>query len=240
MELSVVVPAYNEEASIAGALDHLATVLRGLSDSFEIIVVNDGSKDATLALARAAAERLPEVRVVDNEVNQGQVESILRGFSLARGEILTHNGADLPFDPADTKAILDRMRAGADVVVVERANREAYGIVRKIISRGNVAILRAAFDSPVHDHNFTQGYRRAVLQRIPVQTWGVSTVTPELIIKAHKLGFRVESVTCRYHRRERGQSSIGLRAIVDAGTQLTGLWLALRRGDAERGRRVVP
>lgn len=229
MDLSVVIPCYNEEKGVASAIERTCTALRRLGISFELIIVNDGSKDDTLRVAEEAARQFPETRVLSHTPNRGASRANWRGLEEARGDVVMHNGADLPFDPADTKVVLDAIADGADVVVVERAHREAYGLVRKVVSWGNVTVLRTLFGTPYHDHNFVQGYRRDVLRDVRPITFGISTLTPELIIRAIRKGYRVVSVTCEYHKRDTGKSSIRTKNVVEAVTNLSRLWWALRR-----------
>lgn len=234
MDLSVIIPAYNEDKSIEDAVRRTVFALRELDVSFELVVVDDGSRDRTREVAEALATELPEVRVVVNETNQGAVQALLRGCALARGDVVTHNGADLPFDPRDTTAIVEEMKKGADVVVVERANREAYGVVRKVVSWVNITVLHTLFGSPFWDHNFVQGYRREVLRDIEVVTSAVSTVTPELVIKAHHKGYKCVSVKCTYHERQKGKSTIRLKNVVDSVLQLGGLWWSMHKANGSR------
>lgn len=229
IELSIVLPAYNEGKAIGEAIDRYLTALRHLGYGFEIIVINDGSSDNTLMAAQEIAKNNTQVRVYSNDKNLGVVKTVLRGFSLARGEVVMHNGADLPFDPADTAGVMQKIYAGADVVVVERSNRAAYGIIRKLLSWGNVALIKVLFRSPFCDHNFVQAYRCRVLKAIQVETRGVSTLPPELILKAHTLGFVVERVSANYEPRRSGKSSITLSQIVYTVAELLRLYLVIRQ-----------
>jgi dolichol-phosphate mannosyltransferase len=229
IEISVVLPAYNEEAAVAGALDTYVRALALCSASFELLVIDDGSTDGTLAEAKRAAASNPEVRVLSNERNLGQVATILRGLRESRGEFVMHNGVDLPFDPADTANVLERLRCGADVVVVERTGRQAYSALRKLVSSCNVLLVRLLFGSPLTDHNFVQAYRRHVIDAIEVESRGVSTVTTELILRSLLAGFRVESLTAVYHRRLSGESSITLKKIVHTVRELVRLRMILSK-----------
>ncbi|HEV3005773.1 MAG TPA: glycosyltransferase family 2 protein [Pirellulales bacterium] len=229
IELSVILPACNEEASVAGAIETYLWALVNCSTSFELIVIDDGSTDGTLAEARRGAADRPEVRVLSNETNLGQVATILRGLREARGEFVMHNGVDLPFDPADTDQVLARLRDGADVVVVERAGRQAYGGLRKLVSWGNVLLVRLLFGSPITDHNFVQAYRRRVIDEIEVESRGVSTVTTELILKSLAAGFRVERLPAAYHRRSSGESSVTFKKIAHTVCELVRLRMVLPR-----------
>jgi hypothetical protein len=145
----------------------------------------------------------------------------------ATGELIMFNGVDLPFAPEDTYLVVDRMQAGADVVVVQRRNRQAYNLRRKIISRTNILVLRVILGSPYSDHNFVQCYRRKVLDDIDVKSRGVGTITPELILKARRRGFRVEPITCDYHERRHGRSSITIADVIRSTKELPRLWLAV-------------
>jgi glycosyltransferase involved in cell wall biosynthesis len=229
IELSVILPAYNEGAAVAKAVERYAAALPRFCRNFEIVVINDGSTDDTLLVARDAARDRPYVRVLNNETNLGQSRSLLRGFAEARGAAVMHNAMDLCFDPDDTGLVLDVLRQGADVVVVERKDRQAYGIVRKVISWGNILLTQALIGSPFTDHNFVQAFRRSVLEAIQVETTGVSTVTTELIVKAHRLGLNVRSLSAAYHARREGKSTITLGKILHTMRELRRLGAIMRR-----------
>jgi hypothetical protein len=147
----------------------------------------------------------------------------------SQGQFVMHNGIDLPFDPGETHRVLSRLRDGADVVVVERTNRRAYGVLRAVVSWANVVAVRALLRSPIADHNFVQAYRRRVIESIDVESRGVSTVTTELILKAIASGFRVETIKAPYHARRRGASSVTLKKIVHSVIELLRLRTILRR-----------
>ncbi|HXG08803.1 MAG TPA: glycosyltransferase family 2 protein [Gemmataceae bacterium] len=229
VELSVILPAYNEGEAVAHAIERYAACLPGFCESFEIIVVNDGSTDDTGTIAARAAADRPYVRVLSNPRNLGQVASMLRGFAESRGRVLTHNGVDLPFAPEDTGKLLECLRQGADVVVAQRIHRRAYGVTRKVISWCNILLVKAMFRSPFTDHNFVQAYRREVLDAITVESAGVSTVTTELILKALRQGFHVRSLPADYQERRTGRSTVTLAKIARTMKELLKLWGIMRR-----------
>lgn len=229
IELSVILPAYNEGAAVRSAVEQYIAALPDCCSKFEIIVVNDGSTDQTKAVAEQLAQEHAAVRIINQPVNRGQVACIRRGMDEARGRVVTHNGVDLPFQPRDTGRMLELFRNGADVVVVERTNRQAYGLVRTVISWCNIALVKLLFRTPFVDHNFVQGFRQSVLHAVPVESRGVSTVTPELILKALHSGFRVESMKADYAERSAGKSSITLKKIIHTTSELFQLWGIMRR-----------
>ncbi len=230
VELTVVLPGYNEaealEDSVAAYLEALPRV--GIPD-FELVLVDDASTDATGAIAdRLAAADPGRIRVLHHPENRGQVAAILNGFGMARGRFVTHNGIDLPFDPGDSLAPLERLRAGADLVVVERLDRTSYGWTRWAMSWVNILLNRVLFRSPFLDHNFVQFYRRDLLARLPVRSRGVSTVTLELIVRAVRGGYRVERETAEYGERRAGRSTITWKKAFHAFRETLRLWSILR------------
>jgi glycosyltransferase involved in cell wall biosynthesis len=229
VELTVVLPAYNEGRAVYRAAEACVLALQECCSTFEILIVNDASTDDTPAFAKEVAERHPCIRVLNNARNLGQPASMLRGFSQAAGHIIMHNAVDLPFNPEDTKTVLERMRAGADVVVVERKDRRAYGLFRKATSWCNIALIKMLFGSPFRDHNFVQAYRRRVLDSIDVRTRGVSNPPVELVLKALALGFRVDRIEAHYARRTTGKSSVTLKKIFHTTIELFYLWLIMLR-----------
>jgi glycosyltransferase involved in cell wall biosynthesis len=227
--LSVILPAYNEAAAVADAIHQYVRCLSELKISFEIVVIDDGSTDDTRRQAEEAARYHPAVRVFSNSANRGQAASILRGFAESKGQIVMHNGIDLPFAPRETPRILDCLDNGADVVVVERYDRQAYGWFRKLVSWCNICLVKLLFHSSFLDHNFVQAYRRPVLQNIDVESSGVSTVTTELILKAVRLGFCVRSLQAEYQPRRIGQSTITAKRIVHTSKELLRLYRIMKR-----------
>ena len=234
-DLSVVLPCYNERVSLAIAVAEYCRVLPAAGiHNFELIVVDDASTDGTGALAEALARSEPRLRLLRHERNEGQVASILDGFRAARGLVLTHNGIDLPFHPRDVARMLASIQDGADVVVVERAHRKVYSPLRKVLSWGNICLLKTLLGSPFTDHNFVQFYRAEVVETVPVRSRGVSTVTPELIVRALRAGFRVESCRAEYHERQEGRSTINPRKVAHALGETFRLWQLMRPVAAAR------
>ncbi len=226
----MVLPAYNEQDALEEAVQaYLKALPADGIDDFELIIVNDGSADRTGEIADRLAGSDGRVRALHNERNLGQSASFLRGFEHALGRVITWNGADLPFDPHDVKRMLERIDAGADVVVVERADRSAYGLKRKIVSRANVWILHLLLGSRFSDHNFVQFFRREVVESMTIVSRGVSTTAVEMIMRACRGGWRVEAVKAPYHQRTLGASTVTTGKIFRALGDTIRLWRVLRK-----------
>ena len=229
MEISVIFPAYNEEQNIQAAMLRARDALRPLFDRFEIIIVDDASQDRTPQIADALAAEYPEIRVIHNKPNKGQGESILIGFRAARHSLLIHNAMDYPFDLKDLRLMLPAL-AEADVVVAARVRRAGYTLYRKLTSVVNIAFLHLLFEPKLRDYNFVQLYRKTVFDSLPVQSRGPAFVTPEMLIRAHDMGYRIKEVEIEYHARERGEATAGkplviLRSLRD----MLAFWLQRRR-----------
>ena len=227
-EFSLILPGYNEEEAVVNSVQKCHAALAKNFSSFELILINDCSKDGTAKKMEEAAMSYPEVRVFHNENNLGQGESLKKGFKLAEGEIVMHNGFDLPFDPMDLDKIKKIMSHNTDVIVVEREDRKAYSFCRKVISVANVLLLKFLFRCPFGDYNFVQAYRRHVLEIISAKTKAVGSVIPEFIIRSYRANFSVKSIKLPYHERKTGKSSIGIKQVFGASLDTMKLWWWLR------------
>ena len=233
LSLSVVIPAYNEEANVARTLPRALADLRTMVGTFEVIVIDDASTDRTTEIVQGLAREHPELVVVRNESNMRQGGSLKRGFASARFELVTHNAMDYPFHFDDLPLLLEPVRA-ADVVVGSRAAYPGTSAGRRLVSWVNRLLLRALFRTPVHDYNFVQLYRRSVLEGQPSISDATSFITAEKIIRAHWSGLRVVEVEVPYHPRTEGTPSSAnwrniRRALADMMRLRRDLWRARRR-----------
>lgn len=210
VDLSLVLPVYNEEAllerTVAASLAKLER-----HGSAEVVIVDDAGRDATGEIADRLAAADPRVRVVHNLVNLGVGIGLLRGFRVARGEVVLHNGADSPFDLDDLGTALELLR-DADIAVAVRVDRSAHSPWRKLTSLGNRTLIRLLFRTRVRDMNFVQVYRGAVLRdpRVAaVIARSPAFVTPEILLRAERLGYRIAEFPAVFHRRRAGKASYG-------------------------------
>jgi glycosyltransferase involved in cell wall biosynthesis len=213
MEISVIFPAYNEERNIRGAMSGALEALRPLFGGFEILVIDDGSRDATGKIADALAAEHPEIRVIHNPVNLGAGACVLIGFRQARCELVIHNAMDYPFDLRELAWMVPLME-DADIVVAARKSRAGYSLYRKLTSVVNVALLRLLFDLRLRDYNFTQLYRKSVLDSLEIEARSTAFLTPETLIRAHDKGYRIKEVEVEYHPRQAGVATSGSPRVI--------------------------
>lgn len=208
-EISVIILAYNDMEVVEDSVRYVHAVLGRLARRFEVIVVEDCSTDGTREIVQALERELPEVRAIYHPTNRGVGDGLRDGFQAARYDLVCTNCADLPFDVADLARAVPHMQSRqADVCVMVRHDRSANSVFRKLTSYVNYLIIRLLFNTPVHDYNFVQMYRRAVCQSIPLHAKDVF-VPPELIIKAYRAGYKIVEFRTTFHPRKAGRSKYG-------------------------------
>ena len=118
------VPTYNEEANAVPLVRGVVAVLQGMALPFELIVVDDGSRDATVGQLRSLLPTTPELVILRLRRNFGQTSALQAGFDRARGDVVITLDGDLQNDPRDIPRLLERLRLGADVVSGWRVDRK--------------------------------------------------------------------------------------------------------------------
>jgi len=209
--ISVIIPVYNEERSIALLVERLFSILGGLGRAFEVIAVNDGSIDGSMSELRKAATARPEFKVVSLARNYGQTAAVMAGLDHARGEIIVPIDADLQNDPADIPLLLAKIEEGYDVVSGWRKERKDHAIRRNFMSW--VANWLISWISGVHLHDYgcsLKAYRRAVIGH--VRLYGeMHRFVP---IYASWYGARITEIVVRHHPRAHGTSNYGLERVL--------------------------
>ena len=208
MQISVIFPAFNEERNIRRTMERAIEAMRSLGSEFESLVIDDASRDRTGQIADELARVYREIRVLHNPRNVGQGGSIVRGFREARYRWVIHDAMDYPFDLADLTTMLP-LTSQSDIVVAVRDGHAGYTTSRKVISWVNRRLLRILFGLKLRDYNFVQLYRREVWQKIQVESRSTAFLTPEALIRAHDMGFRITEVAARYLPREEGVATSG-------------------------------
>ncbi len=209
--LSVVIPVYNEEESLPLLFARLMPVLENLNRPYEVVFINDGSRDRSLALLLECRERYPgRVVVVDFNGNFGQHMAIMAGFSQARGEMIVTMDADLQNPPEEIPRILAEMEAGHDVVGTVRSGRQDP-LFRKFASKIVNRISNRITGLKLNDYGcMMRGYNRRIINFIN-QCKETTTFIPAL---AQKFAMNPVEIPIAHSEREQGQSKYGLYRLI--------------------------
>ena len=205
VDLSVVIPAYNELENLEPLLAELRATLSSVPGTHEIVLVDDGSSDGTAERIAAEASRDAHVRAVLLERNSGQSAALAAGLSRARGRVIVTLDADLQNDPADLPRLLAALEH-ADVVSGVRIGRQDPWL-RRVSSRIANRTRRAVLGDPVTDIGCSfKAYRREVLEGLPMFV-GVHRFLPALCVFR---GARLVEVPLAHRPRRHGTSKYGV------------------------------
>lgn len=167
MKISIVLPIYNEEENIPILYEELKEVLTSLKKEYEIICVDDTSKDKSLERLKAIALKDPTLKVISFKYNSGQTAAMSAGIKHATGDIIIPMDSDLQNDPHDIPRFIDKLNEGYDVVSGWRKNRKDFTISRKIPSKIANWLIRNITNVHVHDYGCSmKAYRRDLIQDI--------------------------------------------------------------------------
>jgi len=204
--ISLVVPVYNEAEIIEESIGVFTKALQRITENFEIIVVDDGSKDATQAILKRLSDRNDRLRVLYNQKNMGSGASLWRGFREAKGEYVISNFADRPFNMEELPALIDICNSGSvDFIIGVRKNRLANSLFRKGTSLLNFFIVKVLFGVNVGDFQFVQMYKKEIIDKIHIVS-NHTFVAPEIIIKALSLGYRYKEYCTDFYPRSKGKA----------------------------------
>jgi glycosyltransferase involved in cell wall biosynthesis len=166
---SIVVPFHNEEDNVTTLYDRLKAVMEQVGDSFELVFVDDGSRDRTYRLLEEIAAVDSRVLVIKLRRNFGQTSALAAGFDHAQGDYILAMDGDLQHDPNEVPNFLAKLEEGYDVVSGWRAQRADNFILRRIPSRAANWLMAVLSGVPIHDFGTTfKAYRREVIQNIPL------------------------------------------------------------------------
>lgn len=219
IDVSIVVAVYNEEESLPPLVEQLHNVLSGLGKRYEIILVDDGSKDRSWEVMLEQAGRYPCLRLIRFRRNFGQTPAMAAGFDAAEGEVVITLDADLQNDPADIPMLLERIDSGFDVVSGWRKDRQDRFLDRKLPSMIANGLISRITGVHLHDYGCSlKAYRRDIVKNLKL--YGeMHRFVPAL---ASWVGGRIDEVPVRHHARKFGKSKYGIsrtfRVVLDLMT----------------------
>lgn len=227
----MLVAAYNEEELLESFIRKSMSDLARVTNDFEIVLVNDGSTDNTLKIARGLAAEFSNLRLINLDRNLGTGKSILPAFASASKEIVFMNTVDAFFNTEDLPLLLGYLD-NYDVVSGYRSDLSANSVYQKILTLGNYALIRLLFRLRLKAYQTVQFHRKSFLDSISIEATS-SFISPELLLKAHKAGKSIKEVKIKYYPRVAGKAKGGniksiLRTFKDI-LKFLWLWVILKR-----------
>jgi glycosyltransferase involved in cell wall biosynthesis len=210
-KLSVIAPLYNEEENVYPLYEAVTAALEPTGLHYEMLLVDDGSKDTTLSKAIEIAQRDPRIKVVKFRRNCGQTAAMAAGIEFSSGEVLVTMDGDLQNDPADIPMLLDKLNEGYDAVLGLRTRRQDHLFIRKIPSLVGNWLIRKVTGVQIKDMGCTlRALRRELAEALPL--YGeLHRFVPVL---AQQYGGRLVQVPVRHHARVAGKTKYNLTRTV--------------------------
>ena len=198
---SIVIPAYNEAARLGSTLDCVLNYIKQQQWDAEVIVVNDGSSDATPDLVRARAQQSPTLRLIENPGNRGKGYSVRNGMLNATGELLLFSDADLSAPIEEAPKLFSAIQNGAGIAIGSRWVRpetqvKRQSLARQFLGRAFNVVLRAMLGLSQKDTQcgfkaFSRTAAEKIFPLLQIERWGFD---PEILFLARRFGVRVEEV----------------------------------------------
>jgi len=225
--LSVFFPAYNDAGTIPSMVLSALLAARRLTPDYEVIVVNDGSSDATPVLLAELARAYPQVRVVTHAVNRGYGGALRSGFEHASKEYVFYTDGDAQYDPAEMAALWARMDESVDLVNGYKISR-SDPLHRVLIGRIYHHTVRLLFGLRVRDVDCDfRLMRRSIFDRVQL-TKNSGVICLEMMKKIQDAGFRIAEVPVRHYHRAYGRSQFfNLRRVGRTAVDVFKLWVDL-------------
>jgi|GEM_PF-999895 len=209
--ISLILPVYNEEKIIVEAVDRVYAALDADFETFEIILIDDGSRDSSYEKMVELQKKYERIKVLQNLVNLNQGVSIQRGFAIAKYEYVLHNGIDLPLKPSQLRQLITDMGEN-DLFVLERNIYSGATLWRKIVSKINIGLRKILFPKlsrAITDMNFVQIYKQNIIKSVLPLAKSPAFTTPEMIFRARHNDYKVASKYIDFEERTVGKGSLG-------------------------------
>ncbi len=210
IELSIVAPLFNEEESVELLYQKIQDAAEEANKNYEIIFVDDGSKDRTLEVATSIAKDDLSLRIIEFRRNYGQTPAMAAGIDHSRGQIIVTMDGDLQNDPGDIPMMINKLEEGNDLVVGWRHKRQDKLITRKIPSIIANRLIGYVTGVPIKDNGCSlKVYKASIIKHSPFYN-EMHRFIPALLSLS---GVKVAEVKVRHHARQFGESKYGLSRI---------------------------
>jgi glycosyltransferase involved in cell wall biosynthesis len=225
--LSMFFPAYNDGGTIASLVIQAVQVASRLTPDFEVLVVNDGSADATAEICEELAKTYPQVRVIHHAHNRGYGGALRTGFAAATKDLIAYTDGDAQYDPAELEALWQRLTPDADMVNGYKISRSDPWH-RIVIGRVYHHTVKLMFRLRVRDVDCDfRLMRREIFGRIRLER-DTGVICLEMMRKIQDAGFRVVEVPVHHYHRAHGRSQFfNFRRVFWTGIDVLKLWIQL-------------
>jgi glycosyltransferase involved in cell wall biosynthesis len=225
MEISIIIPMFNEEENVQRTIHEVGKVME-VFDSYEIIVVDDGSRDQTLKIARECESKTKNLRIFSHKNNMGMGKAIKTGFQVAEGDIFITLDADLSYDPIYIPILVKTLsEENLDIVIgshyMEGGKTEDIPFLRLFVSRMANRIVGYAMKKDITTvTGILRAYNREVIDSIEIESSGTE-INPEILSKAIALGFEIKEIPVILKGRKLGKSKVEYRSTTISHLLLT-------------------
>ncbi len=220
MEVSIVVPIYNERDNLAPLYHELKDVLDDMNKNYEIIFVDDGSTDGSFEEMVRLFEEEDHLRIVKLRSNFGQSSALQAGFDISNGEIIVAMDADLQNDPKDIPRLLEKLKEGYDCVSGWRMERKDP-LGKRIMTKISSLVRRRFLGTDLHDYGCTlKAYRREALAEIEISGEMHRYIPPMLKWR----GFDVTEIEVNHRERTRGETKYGTTRVFKGFMDMINVW----------------
>ncbi|HYL99962.1 MAG TPA: glycosyltransferase family 2 protein [Blastocatellia bacterium] len=221
--ISAILPAFNEEENIETATRRMVEALEALPlKDWEVIIVDDGSKDETGAIAGRLSQQNPRVRVIHHDPNQGYAAALRSGFTSAKCQLMFFTDSDNQFDVRELSQLLPLVK-DADIVCGFRIYR-FDPLTRLVMSWGFNLLARTIFRIKVKDIDCAfKLFRREVFDRVTIESQKFF-VNAEILAKARHAGFRLVEIGVRHYPRPAGRSTVRPSHVLSTLIELARIW----------------
>jgi glycosyltransferase involved in cell wall biosynthesis len=239
--LSIFFPAYNDSGTIASLVITALQTARGLTSDFEVIIINDGSADATARIADELARTYPEVRVVHHARNRGYGGALQSGFKAATRELVFYTDGDAQYDPSEMTRLWHALDDTIDLVNGYKISR-SDPVHRIVIGRIYHHTVRLLFGLQVRDVDCDfRLLRRSIFQQVLLEK-NSGVICLEMMKKIQDAGFHIAEVPVHHYHRAYGKSQFfNFRRLFKTAVDVARLWFALvvRRDHLRHGSAIV-
>lgn len=229
-KVSVIIPAYNEAHHIVANLEETVRTFDGFGYKYEIIAVDDGSKDNTFEELQRIAKRHSHIIIERNQRNYGKGRAVKRGVRIATGEYIILLDADMDLHPGQIQTFFDIMRLDdADAVIGSKMHpnsKVAYPFHRRVVSTVYYFLVRLLFDLPIRDTQtglklFKAEALKKAFSRILVKQFAYDL---ELLVNIHRLGYKIAEAPVVLNSQRDWERRIGLRTIYATWKDTMAIW----------------